>query len=74
MAEKDILENALCRLNDVFADTVNNLVFDGRQRINEDELEQATDKQAYQGEKTFRELERDVTKYWKNNAINVALR
>ena len=70
---KDILENALCRLKDVFADIVNNLVFGGMQRVKEDELEQASDKLAYQGEKTFRELERDVTKYWKNNAINIAL-
>ncbi len=73
MAEKDILENSLCRYNDVFADIVNNLVFGGRQRIKEEDLKPAAERQVYQGEKAFRELERDVTKYWQENTISVAL-
>ena len=73
MGEKDITEKALISCNDVFADIVNNLVFGGRKCVEEAELEQAPDRGTYLGDSGFRELERDVSKYWKSNNIRIAL-
>ena len=73
MGEKDITEKALISFNDVFADIVNNLVFGGKKCIDESDLEQATDHGVYLGDTGFRELERDVSKYWKENNIRIAL-
>ena len=39
--EKDITEKQLEALNDVFADIVNVLIFNGRQVVHEDDLEPA---------------------------------
>lgn len=63
MGQNDIAEKALIQLNDVFADIVNNLVFEGKQCVGEDELESAGTHSVYQGETVFRELERDVSKF-----------
>ena len=73
MGQKDITEKALIQLNDVFADIVNNLVFEGKQRVAENELEGAKTHSIYQGETTFHELERDVSKFWKKKNIRIAL-
>ena len=73
MGEKDITEKALISRNDVFADIVNNLAFGGRKRIAENDLEQAPDRGVYLGERGFRELERDVSKCWKDNSIRIAV-
>ena len=40
MAEKDIAEKTLEAYNDVFADIINVLLFDGKQHIREEELEE----------------------------------
>lgn len=40
MAGKDMAEKALESYNDVFADIVNTLLFNGREKVLEDELEQ----------------------------------
>lgn len=45
MGDKDIAEKMLESYNDVFADIVNGLVFDGEQIIKEDELTDATQKE-----------------------------
>ena len=55
MAEKDITEKELEACNDVFADIVNVLVFNGEKVIKEDELEQCRERSSYSGEKTVRE-------------------
>jgi hypothetical protein len=73
MGKKDITEKALISCNDVFADIVNNLAFGGRKRIAEEDLEQAPDRGIYLGENGFRELERDVSKYWKENSVRIAV-
>lgn len=73
MGEKDITEKALISCNDVFADIVNNLVFGGKKLVDETELEQAPDRGVYRGDTGFRELERDVSKYWRTNNIRIAL-
>ena len=73
MGEKDITEKALISCNDVFADIVNNLVFGGKKLVDETELGQAPDRGVYRGDTGFRELERDVSKYWRTNNIRIAL-
>lgn len=73
MAEKDILEKSLCSYNDVFSDIVNNLLFGGSVRVTEDKLENATVHNAYQGEGSFRELERDIAKHWLENDKRISL-
>ena len=73
MGEKDILEKSLCAFNDVFADIVNTLVFNGTRRISEDSLENAIVHSAYHGSKAFRELERDIAKNWLDNDIRISL-
>ena len=73
MAEKDMTEKSLMDFNDVFADIVNNLVFEGRKCVEETELETASDHGVYLGESGFRGLERDVSKYWRQNDIRIAM-
>lgn len=72
MAEKDMTEKALEAYNDVFADIVNVLLFQGMPRILEDELEQGRERSIYTGEKSIREQERDTSKFWKKNSIRIA--
>lgn len=72
MAEKDMTEKALEAFNDVFADIVNNLLFHGRKRLLEEELEQGRERSVYQGEKALREQERDTSKYWRKSSIRIA--
>ncbi|MCR5118869.1 MAG: Rpn family recombination-promoting nuclease/putative transposase [Lachnospiraceae bacterium] len=72
MAEKDTLEKALIARNDVFADIVNNLLFQGEQYIKESELEQGRERSYYGTDKSIREQERDVSKYWKQNNLRIA--
>lgn len=42
MSEKDIAEKTFIALNDVFADIINGLLFEGKQVITEDSLEDIT--------------------------------
>ena len=72
MAEKDITEKELESFNEVFSDIVNNLVFQGTQRMKENELEQAKLRSAYKGETGLREQERDAVKYWRNANVRIA--
>ena len=73
MGEKDVLEKTLFTYEDVFADIVNNLIFNGKEQVREEDLETTAPHNTYQGENGFRELERDAAKYWKNNDIRIAL-
>lgn len=72
MTEKDITEKALEAFNDVFADIINNLLFQGQKRILEQDLEQGRERSVYKGEKSLREQERDTSKYWKKSNIRIA--
>ena len=74
MREKDIAEKALENYNEVFADIVNALVFDGEEIVKGTELEQVIPKGAYNdSEGEIHEQERDVVKAWKNGTIRIAL-
>ncbi len=72
MAEKDITEKMLEAYNDVFADIVNVLLFDGEEIINPEDLEDQAPRSSYKVDGKLREIERDVAKRWKNGSIRVA--
>ncbi len=70
--EKDMTEKMLEDYEDVFADIVNVLLFDGERRMKEQELERAAPRSVYKADGKLREQERDVAKYWRNNDIRIA--
>lgn len=65
MAEKDIAEKTLEAYNDVFADIVNVLLFQGRHFVKEDELEEESPGSSYKVDGRLHAQERDVAKYWR---------
>ena len=65
MAEKDMCEKTLEAYNDVFADILNVLLFDGQSVVTEDDLSEATPRSLYKSDGKLHEQERDVAKYWK---------
>ena len=69
--EKDATEKILEDYEDVFSDIVNVLLFDGRRRVREGDLERAMTRSTYKADGTLREQERDVAKYWKNSNIRI---
>ena len=72
MNEKDTTEKLLEDYNDVFADIVNTLIFDGKERIKADSLEDNKVNSAYKAEDgKLHEMERDVSKYWKEGKTNL---
>lgn len=72
MGERDIIEKTLESYNDVFADIVNVLLFDGKRVICENELEEGSVHSQYKADGKIHEQERDVAKYWKNGDIRIA--
>ena len=72
MAEKDISEKILESYNDVFADIVNVLLFDGEELMKPSELEDQAPRSAYKADGKLREVERDVAKRWKNGSVRIA--
>ena len=62
MAGKDISEKILESYNDVFSDIVNVLLFDGKQVLSADELEDQAPRAVYKVDGKLREIERDVAK------------
>ncbi|MCR5605753.1 MAG: Rpn family recombination-promoting nuclease/putative transposase [Treponema sp.] len=73
MAEKDIVEKSLESYNDVFADIVNGLLFNGQKIVKEDELEAESEYSMYKADNKLHEQERDVAKYWKTGKIRIAM-
>ena len=72
MAEKDAAEKILESYNDVFADIVNALIFNGDDVVSEDELSDAQTFSAYKFENSLKSQERDVAKYWKKKHICIS--
>lgn len=72
MAEKDISEKILESYNEVFADIVNVLLFDGEQVINPADLTDQAPRSAYKTDGKLREVERDVAKRWTKGNIRIA--
>ena len=74
MAEKDKVQRTLESYNDVFADIMNVLLFDGRDVVKEEELTDAQPFSYYKMDgKKVRGQERDVAKFWKNGEIRLSL-
>ena len=72
MLDYDVTEKLLEDYNDVFADIVNTLLFDGKERVKEDSLEDSKINSAYKAEDgKLHEQERDVSKYWKEGNTNL---
>ena len=64
MAEKDMAEKTLISINEVFADIVNGLLFEGEELVAPSELKQAMPVSVYKADGKLREQERDTAKYW----------
>lgn len=64
MGIKDITEKILADFNDVFADIINGVLFDGEQIISEHELENVKDRSQYKFNNRIHEQERDLSKRW----------
>ena len=73
MAEKDIAQKALESYNDVFADIANGLLFGGREIISSKELEDRQPRTYYKAAGKIREIERDVSKIWRQGKIRLSL-
>ena len=73
MGEKDTAEKVLEDYNDVFADIVNVLLFEGKELMKEEELSNAKDKSQYKAENRLHEQERDVSKFWSRGEVRIAL-
>ena len=73
MNGKDITQKMLERYNDVFADIVNVLLFNGKRIVDEDALTDAPVDSALKIDGEIHSQDRDVAKYWKNSQINIAL-
>ena len=72
MGEKDITEKILLTYNDVFADIVNVLLFDGDQLVRPEDLEDQSPYNAYKADGKIRDIDRDVAKRWIRNRIRMA--
>lgn len=72
MAEKDITEKILEAHNDVFADIVNVLLFQGKRYIKPEDLADQVPRAAYKADGKIREIERDVAKRWKKGSLRIA--
>ena len=74
MGEKDILEKKLLMFNDVFADFVNGIMFDGKDVVKEDELVDLSGWSHYKGDDSkHRFQDRDVVKLWKKENVIISL-
>ena len=74
MAEKDLTEKILEDYNDVFADIVNGLIFQGKSVVKEEDLYQGGVHSQYKAEDSkLHELERDIQKHWSQGEIEFAM-
>ena len=72
MGQKDLSEKILVEYNDVFADIVNVLLFNGEKQIQPEELEDRGAKAFYKENGVLHEMERDVVKRWKKEEVRFA--
>ena len=67
MPEKDFREKRLEDFDDVFADIINGLIFNGQKRVDENDLDSGMLRSGFKIDGKFEEQERDVKKYWKSS-------
>ena len=72
MGQKDLSEKILVAYNDVFADIVNVLLFNGQKQIQPEELEDRGTKAVYKANGVLHEMERDVVKRWRKEGVRFA--
>lgn len=72
MGENDITEKMLADHNDVFADIINVLLFNGKRIVNENELQNTKDKSQYKADGGIHEQERDLSKIWRKCNVNIS--
>ena len=74
MGQKDISEKILVDYNDVFADIMNVCIYEGKEVVNPENLENTLVHAQYKAEDgKLHEEERDVLKYWKEKETAIAL-
>lgn len=66
MGEKDLSEKYLESYNDLFADILNVLLFNGNEQIKPSELNEAITETQYKADGKPHEQRRDIAKLWKN--------
>ena len=64
MGEKDLTEKTLEAFNDVFADIINGLLFNGEQVLHQESLIDAQTFSMYKNDGKLHHQDRDVAKYW----------
>ena len=69
MGAKDITEKILADFNDVFADIINGVLFDGKQVVSEHALENVKDRSQYKFNNKIHEQERDLVQCFFDNHI-----
>ena len=72
MGAKDITEKTLEAYNDVFADIINVLLFNGNLLVDENDLEEDAPRSSYKAKGKIHEMERDVSKFWKKFNVRIA--
>ena len=72
MGQKDLSEKILVAYDDVFADIVNVLMFNGQEKIRPEELEDRGAKAFYKENGMLHEMERDVVKRWRKGEVRFA--
>ena len=73
MGDKDLTEKTLEAYDDVFADIINVLLFNGKRLVCEKDLSPGTAQSIYKADNKLHSQERDVAKYWKKGLIRLAL-
>ena len=74
MAQKDMAEKLLADYNDVFADIVNVLLFDGKEVVQENDLVDTKAKSQYKADdQKLHEQERDISKILKKDHVQIVL-
>ncbi|MDU5598590.1 MAG: Rpn family recombination-promoting nuclease/putative transposase [Lachnospiraceae bacterium] len=73
MQEKDITQKMLEHYNDVFADIVNVLLFNGERIVKENSLIDTPTVSSLKMDARIHHQNRDVSKYWQHNKINIAM-
>lgn len=73
MGKKDIRQKTLEELDEVFADIINVLLFNGRRLVKEKDLTDLNPRSNYNARGKIREQERDVAKLWKKHEVRIAL-
>lgn len=73
MGEKDLSEKYLESYNDVFADILNVLLFDGKRKIEPSELSETITETQYKADGKPHEQRRDIAKLWEHQQTELVL-